>query len=44
MRKTMKCPNCGRMFDPNTGKNYCPECGSVLWSTKFVRSGTQNIK
>jgi DNA-directed RNA polymerase subunit RPC12/RpoP len=44
MKKTMKCSNCGKTFELETGKNYCPECGSVLWNTKFVRSGLRSIK
>ncbi len=44
MKKTMKCPNCEKLFEPDTGKNYCPECGSVLWNTIYLRAGARGIK
>lgn len=44
MKKTMKCVSCGKTFELETGKNYCPECGAVLWSTKFLREARKYIR
>gem|GEM_PF-6336266 len=44
MKKIMKCSGCGKTFELTTGKNYCPECGSILWSKRFMETGVSYIK
>lgn len=44
MKETMKCPNCGKTFELATGKNYCPECGGVLWDRRFLNVAKHYIR
>ncbi|MCK4732312.1 MAG: hypothetical protein KAT65_07625 [Methanophagales archaeon] len=40
----MKYLNCGKTFELETGKNYCPECGAVLWDRQFVNVARHYIR
>jgi len=44
MKKVMRCVDCGKTFERETRKNYCPECGGMLWGRQFLNVSRKYIR